>query len=64
MSQLTMNQELNLRQLEMNLDKATPEQLKDLCLHYAEQLCLQQNATKDMYKAIAIDGAFTVNNEQ
>lgn len=64
MNQLTMNQELNLRQLEMNLDKATPEQLKDLCLHYAEQLCLQQNATKEMYKAIAIDGVLESDSQQ
>ena len=55
---LTMNQSLQLRSLRLNLDRASREQLIELCMNYAEQLFLQQNAAKEMYHSLAIENVF------
>jgi len=59
-----MNQLLQIRNLELNLEKASPEQLKELCLHYAEQLFLQQNRFKDLYRSLALEDPFGSGSDQ
>lgn len=64
MSDLTMNQELDLRKLSFEIQKASREQLMELCLDYAKQLYLQQNAAKELYKTLAIDGVYENKSQQ
>jgi hypothetical protein len=52
-----MNQMLSIRNLEIQLEKASREQLLELCLKYATDLLLQQNAMKEMFHTLAIQDA-------
>lgn len=55
-SELSLNQELELKNFEYTVAIATREELQELALTLLKQLMQQQNATKDLFKGVYLDG--------
>jgi hypothetical protein len=47
----------------MNLEKASREQLIELCLQYAAQICHQQNLFKEMFGEVIIKDPFSGSDQ-
>jgi Phycobilisome degradation protein nblA len=48
--ELTLNQRLHLRDLEIKIDRMSPDQLKEFSLNIALQLMLKDAYIKELYK--------------
>lgn len=55
-TELNLTQQLELKNLEYQLQRMSPQQMRELCLKFFEQNLQLQNATKEMFASKFLNG--------